>query len=181
MEGEPKVVVDATGEWVASIPVQEWRRYIATFVEEGAFLNVQAVPSLGEEARFLAKTLRRMERQREVVALLLEGGRLRGMAHVWQLSHPHQGYGQFGIAVERELRGKGWGKRLAQAVIGEAFRRLPIHHILLEVVADNERARALYRELGFEEVARLPRYYHHYGKERDALLMVLERGSFPHP
>ncbi len=177
--GRLKMVVDTTGEVVASIPIAEWRRYIATFVEERSFLNVQALPSLGEEARFLKKTLSRMERGKEVVALLLEGKRLRGMAHVWQRPHPHQGYGMFGIAIEKGYRGKGQGRMLAEGVIGKAFEVLPIHHILLEVVKDNRRAVELYKGLGFRKVAHLPRYYNHYGEDRDALLMILPKEAAP--
>lgn len=60
------------------------------------------------------------------------------------------------LYVRRPYRGFGLGRQLAEATL-DAARRAGYACILLDTLDDMEAARALYEELGFEEV---PPYYH---------------------
>jgi len=60
------------------------------------------------------------------------------------------------LYVRRAYRGFGLGRQLAEATL-DAARRAGYTCILLDTLDDMEAARALYEELGFEEV---PPYYH---------------------
>ena len=62
------------------------------------------------------------------------------------------------LAVAREMRGHGIGRRLLNAAIDGA-RANAASDILLEVRASNYTAQALYASAGFREVARRRRYY----------------------
>jgi ribosomal-protein-alanine N-acetyltransferase len=62
------------------------------------------------------------------------------------------------LAVSPRAQRTGLGGRLLDALVGEAERR-GCRSIMLEVAADNEPARRLYRRAGFEAVSRRSRYY----------------------
>ncbi len=60
------------------------------------------------------------------------------------------------LFVRKAFRGFGLGRQLAEAIL-ETARRLDYACVLLDTLNDMEAARALYEELGFEEI---PPYYH---------------------
>jgi len=60
------------------------------------------------------------------------------------------------LYVRKPFRGFGLGRQLAEAAM-DAARRAGYDTVLLDTLDDMEAARALYEELGFEEV---PPYYH---------------------
>lgn len=60
------------------------------------------------------------------------------------------------LFVRKAFRGFGLGRQLAEATL-EAAVRLGYDCVLLDTLDDMESARALYEELGFEEI---PPYYH---------------------
>jgi ribosomal-protein-alanine N-acetyltransferase len=75
------------------------------------------------------------------------------------------------IALAAEVRGRGRGRTLLRALLGEAGRR-GVHDVFLEVRADNPVAQALYVSEGFLEVGRRPRYYQ--PDDVDAIVMKLD-------
>jgi putative acetyltransferase len=60
------------------------------------------------------------------------------------------------LYVRRPFRGSGLGRQLAEAML-DAARRAGYTCVLLDTLDDMEAARALYQDLGFEEI---PPYYH---------------------
>ena len=60
------------------------------------------------------------------------------------------------LYVRPEFRGMGLGRQLVEATL-DCARRAGYDSILLDTLSDMEAARALYEDLGFEEV---PPYYH---------------------
>ncbi len=60
------------------------------------------------------------------------------------------------LYVRKAFRGFGLGRRLAEAAM-DAARQAGYDCVLLDTLSDMEAARALYTELGFEEI---PPYYH---------------------
>jgi ribosomal-protein-alanine N-acetyltransferase len=77
------------------------------------------------------------------------------------------------VAVAAPEQGRGLGRRLLHALLGEARRR-GCTSLVLEVAADNEPARALYAGEGFETLARRSRYY---PDGTDALVMRRRLGE----
>ena len=75
------------------------------------------------------------------------------------------------IAVHPQYRGQGIGKLLMDHILQDAVRR-GLLSALLEVRAGNQVAIQMYRQFGFEEVGRRPRYYQ--DNHEDAVLMTLE-------
>jgi ribosomal-protein-alanine N-acetyltransferase len=76
-----------------------------------------------------------------------------------------------------EMRRRGVGRALLDAIVGQAGRR-HIGSIVLEVAADNEAARRLYGAMGFVRVGRRPRYYRRDHAAIDALVLRLPIGAY---
>jgi ribosomal-protein-alanine acetyltransferase len=75
------------------------------------------------------------------------------------------------IAIAEAARGRGQGRALLTALIGEASER-GVRDLFLEVRADNPVAQRLYSSEGFAEVGRRPRYYQ--PDDVDAVVMKLD-------
>ncbi len=66
-----------------------------------------------------------------------------------------------GFMVDPSAAGRGVGRRLAEAVLDRARDAGYVAMQFNAVVATNERAVALWRSMGFEEVGRVPRAFRH--------------------
>ena len=97
-------------------------------------------------------------------------GQLVGMIHVEVSRH---GFGEFGMLVDREWRGRGVGSALLEATI-DWSRAQGLHKLCLEVFAQNTAAVALYRKCGFiEEGHRVGQYRRASGELWDSIIMGL--------
>ena len=98
------------------------------------------------------------------------GDQIIGMIHVEVSRH---GFGELGMLVDREWRGRGVGTALLQASIDWA-RDQGLHKLCLEVFAHNTAAIALYRRCGFvEEGHRVNHYRRASGELWDSIVMGL--------
>jgi ribosomal protein S18 acetylase RimI-like enzyme len=102
-----------------------------------------------------------------IVALV--DGELAGSIHVDASVH---GYGEIGMAVAREWRGRGVGSALMEAAI-EWARERGLHKLSLGVFAHNAAAIALYRKFGFVEEGRRVR---HIRRKNGELWDLVEMG-----
>ena len=93
-----------------------------------------------------------------------------GMIHTEVSRH---GFGELGMLVDREWRGRGVGTALLQASIDWA-RDQGLHKLCLEVFAHNTAAIARYRTCGFvEEGRRVKHYRRASGELWDSIVMGL--------
>ena len=104
-----------------------------------------------------------------------DGGRIIGFAGAWiVLDEAHV----TNIAVTREYRGQGIGKRLTAALMQYAA-NLGVAYATLEVRRSNLIAQNLYKRLGFVYVGARKRYYEDNGE--DALIFCCEHMPEPDP
>lgn len=89
--------------------------------------------------------------------VLLDGEKVRGYAGLSKIPTSTQADVQT-VAVDPELRGQGFGRKLMDRLITEA-KILHATEIFLEVRADNAVAQNLYASLGFEHIDTRKRYY----------------------
>jgi RimJ/RimL family protein N-acetyltransferase len=98
------------------------------------------------------------------------GGQIIGMLHVEASRH---GFGELGMLVHRDWRGRGAGSALLHAAIDWA-RGHGLHKLCLEVFVQNVAAIALYRKCGFIEEGRRARQYRRASGELwDTIMMGL--------
>jgi ribosomal protein S18 acetylase RimI-like enzyme len=96
--------------------------------------------------------------------------RIVGMIHV---ETSRFGFGEFGMQVDREWRGRGVGSALLQAAI-DWSRAEGLHKLCLEVWPHNAAGIALYRKFGFvEEGRRVKQYRRASGELWDSVAMGL--------
>lgn len=97
-------------------------------------------------------------------------GKVIGSVHVERTRH---GYGDLGMAIAKEWRGRGVGSALLAAAIDDA-RAHGLHKISLSVFPHNTAGIALYRKFGFvEEGRRVKQYRRSSGELWDAIDMGL--------
>jgi RimJ/RimL family protein N-acetyltransferase len=98
-------------------------------------------------------------------------GRIIGTLHV-EVSR--FGFGELGMLVDRDQRGRGVGSALLRAAI-EWARGQGLHKLCLEVFPHNTAAIAMYRKAGFAEEGRRVRQYRRASGELwDSIVMGLE-------
>jgi ribosomal protein S18 acetylase RimI-like enzyme len=97
-------------------------------------------------------------------------GQVVGLVHVEASRH---GFGDLGMLVHRDWRGRGVGTALLREAI-EWARAAGLHKLCLEVFTHNEAAIGLYRACGFVEEGRRPGQYRRASGELwDAIIMGL--------
>ncbi len=127
--------------------------------------GIATEPPLDVEARATSWTL-------DGTLVAVAGAEIIGLLHLERSRH---GFGEIGMAVAREWRGRGVGSALLAAAI-ESSRERGLHKLSLGVFAHNAAAIALYRKFGFvEEGRRIKHYRRASGELWDAIDMGLLR------
>jgi RimJ/RimL family protein N-acetyltransferase len=140
--------------------------YLLTYPDEGGL-------TLEGEAQYLQG---RAESDNEVEIFAEVDGSIVGSAGVGCVGSKEKlrHRAEFGIGIERAYWGLGIGRALIEACI-ECARAAGYAQLELEVVADNERAHALYQSVGFVEYGRNPRGFRsRQGGWQELVLMRLE-------
>jgi RimJ/RimL family protein N-acetyltransferase len=127
--------------------------------------GIASEPPLDVEARAASWTL-----DGTLVAVAVAGGEVIGLLHIEQSRH---GFGELGMAVAAEWRGRSVGSALLAAAV-DWSRERGLHKLNLDVFAHNAAAIGLYRKLGFvEEGRRLKQYRRQNGELWDSIEMGL--------
>ena len=122
--------------------------YLLSYPDENSYNPEQ-------EAQFLAK---KASSTNEIELVAVIDGKVAGMAGIEAVGSKYKvkHRAELGISILKEYWGLGLGKALMQACI-QCAREAGYVQLELNVVAENERAISLYKNLGFEEFGRNPR------------------------
>lgn len=140
-------------------------------------------PSAADEVEWFANLYRKSLQREWFTSVAEEGGRAVGSCTIQpqsvradsELGH----VGVLGILVDHRFRGRGAGRAMMLHVLERARGRFEI--VRLNVFADNVRAKALYRRLGFEPYGRLPRAIRRGPTYIDEEFMFLDLGTWVAP
>ncbi|MEE0955249.1 MAG: GNAT family N-acetyltransferase [Eubacterium sp.] len=125
--------------------------YLLSYPDESTLTSEQ-------EAQFLKE---KSESENEIEILAVIDGIVVGSAGVGCVGKHEKvkHRAEFGISVDKAYWGLGIGRALLEACI-ECVRDAGFAQLELEVVAENEKALALYESVGFEEYGRNPKGFH---------------------
>ncbi len=155
---------------------EQFLKFINQIVEE-PMSGIMMDKPVGLKAEKAWLRLRLEEiRKRRVVMLVAEfDGVIRGNCHLSRQTGKQSHTALLGIALSKEIRGKGVGEALMRNCIALARKRFKgLKLVMLATFSYNRRAQALYRKIGFRHVARLPRTVREGNRYFDEFLMVLE-------
>ncbi len=150
-------------------------RFINPFVtEKRSGLMINKNVNLKEEKDWLVSTRAAVRKRREVMLMVEVEGRIVGNCSINRLTWKASHVAVVGIALSRDIRGKGIGEALISRTIELARKRMRgLEMLHLKSFEYNERAQALYKKMGFVEVGRIPKA-NKEGKEYfDDVLMVM--------
>lgn len=122
--------------------------YLLSYPDENSF-------DAEQEGRFLKE---KSESPNEIEIIAIVDGKVVGTAGIEAVGTKYKvrHRAEFGVGILKEYWGLGIGRALTEACI-QCAREAGYAQLELNVVADNERAVSLYRDLGFEEFGRNPR------------------------
>jgi RimJ/RimL family protein N-acetyltransferase len=145
--------------------------FINSLIEEEAMIIMNKKQTREQETDWLANNLVNLENDKHVMVVAEVDGKMVGNCELG----PRSGYwghvGNLGIAIKDGYREVGIGQEMMNELESHAP-RLGIEIIYLDVFAINDRARHVYRKLGYREVGVLPRGIKHKGEYVDSIMMV---------
>ncbi len=132
--------------------------FINALSKEKTFIRFQGEEiSLEEEEKFLNSHLKKIAQKESVQLLVFFKGEIIGISDIVMKDKIEKHLGVFGIIIAKNFRGQGIGKILMEKVIDEARKNLPqLEIIKLNVFANNDLAKSMYKKFGFVEYGLLP-------------------------
>ncbi|MDJ0385565.1 GNAT family N-acetyltransferase [Streptomyces sp. G-G2] len=150
-------------------------RLLAGLVAGGAALGWLEPPSREEIMCLVGDVLRGVRSGDASFHVAYSGDRMVGLGYWQRYERPtHQPHADLEkVAVDPEFHGRGIGRALAEALIGDA-REAGIEVLTLDARGDNASALRLYGSLGFEEYGRLPDFVAVGERRYDKVLCMLD-------
>jgi ribosomal protein S18 acetylase RimI-like enzyme len=151
------------------------RAALDVVARERKYLSFLEAPPIESSRQFIGESIARGHPH----FVALDGGRVVGWCDVTPRERPTtQHSGVLGIGVLPEWRGGGVGRQLIEHAL-EASRAFPLARVELAVRADNDRAIALYRRIGFEVEGRRRHAMLVDGVYYDDIIMALLLDAVP--
>ncbi|MDR1705479.1 MAG: GNAT family N-acetyltransferase [Clostridiales bacterium] len=86
------------------------------------------------------------------------------------LNFPRTGLVRYGLVLDSDTRGQGYGRLITEAVIEYIFSNFPVVRLEAETDKENAPARKVLEESGFQEEGVLRNYRFHHGSYRDFVI-----------
>jgi len=125
-----------------------------------------------EETSWLGRRLADIENDRIIGIVAEVDERVVANSEVERKSGIMGHVGKLGILIKAGFRDIGIGTEMMKALIAES-RRMGLKVLVLDVFASNNRARHLYKKVGFEETGRIPKGIGRKGEYIDLIRMTM--------
>jgi ribosomal protein S18 acetylase RimI-like enzyme len=155
---------------------KKFQNFINSLVKEDAMIKMNRKQSLREETEWLRGKLKQIKNKKEVALIAEYKDKIVGNTQIGLDWGRQSHIGDFGISIRKGYRNIGLGTYLAKEVIKLAKNKLrPRPKIIrLSAYATNKPAIEFYKNLGFKEVARIPKQGKIKGKLVAEVIMLLE-------
>lgn len=152
--------------------VKKFQDFTNSFVKEDAMLLSNRPISRKEELKWLKDQYSAVKAKKLIYFFVEHDNKMVASTevklHNGRMSH----VGEFGIAIRNGYRGMGLGTYLGNEIIKAAKNRLKIKIARLSVYPKNKPAQALYKKLGFKQVAVIPKQAQYKGRLIDEIVML---------
>jgi len=154
--------------------VKKFKDFINSLVEEQALIQMNKKVGLKEEVLWLKEKLKQIKKKREVALIAEDKDKIVGNTQIRLNWGRHEHIGDFGTSIRNGYRRIGLGTYLTKEMIKLAKKGLkPRPKIIrLSAYSINKPAIALYKKLGFKEVARIPKQGKIKGKLVAEIIML---------
>ena len=131
--------------------------------------------SLGAQKKYMENSA---GKGHEFAIVALDGDGLLGNVSLGDIESINR-TAKIGIFIgEAEMRGKGYGTEAIRLILDYGFKTLNLHNVKLEVFADNARAIACYKKVGFREIGRRREAKYKNGRYVDEVYMDILDSDF---
>ena len=154
---------------------EQFQEFINSLINENALILRDKEVSLKEEERWLKNIKRKIKNKSVVLVLLVDKEKIAGICEVRRKPFRQSHNVDFGLAVRREYRGKGYGRALLKKGIEEALSYLKAKNLWISYIDGNIPAKNLYEKLGFKEVFRFKEYSRVGNYLRDEVLLLYKK------
>ena len=129
--------------------------------------------TLKEEKKYLKSNIDGMNKSNYVLLFAIHNGKIIGNTGIHRhRSDAEKHLASFDIALSKDIRGKGLGNIMMKEIHSLAKKKIKgIKIFLLDVFANNDRAKDLYNSFGYKEYGLLPKGLLHKGKYIDNIAM----------
>ena len=158
----------------AKIPTKLLLEHINSLIAEDAFLLLDRKLTLKHEEAWKKGVLDGVRKGIHIYFIAMYKGRIAGTCDAKRGMGKESDNVILGIAVTKDFRSVGLGEFLMRKTIAETKKKLKPRNIYLHVADPNNPAKALYKKLGFKEMARFPKWAKHRGKYVDVVWMLLK-------
>lgn len=152
---------------------KELMSFINAIIEEDTYLHFDKKVTLKQEEEWKGTELKKFRENEGYVLIARVDGKIVGSSGASREAGKGRGNVVIGISIAKPFRRLGLGERLFELNIKTAKERLKPRNIYLWVMGPNKPARALYKKLGFKEMAVFPKWMLHKGRYIDQIFMKL--------
>lgn len=172
-EGTTKEGKDFLIRYPKKDDLQALLTYANTLSHEQTFIRLQGEEiTTKEESQFLNEHLKRIKKRKGVYLIVTSDNKIIGGSEISMKDKTENHEGVFGLAIAKDYRGQGLGKKLMELVLQEAEYQIPqLRIVTLELFANNPLAKKLYEKFGFKEFGRLPEGIAYKGGFVDSIYM----------
>jgi RimJ/RimL family protein N-acetyltransferase len=153
--------------------LDDFLEFINSLVEEGADISKREKVTKEQETEWLGRGLAELENDKVFMLVAEVDGKVVANSELGRKSGFSEHVGGIGIGIRDGYRDVGVGTEMLRILIAQA-KRWNLKILELGVFATNDRARHVYRKIGFKETGRIPKEVFKDGKYVDHIIMTME-------
>ena len=141
-------------------------RYAKTIEAEDTFITLSPDEPLTKKAEreHFQTDLKKIKQNNKVITCVFDGKKMIGSCGVERQGRRSRHLGEIGIALLKEYRSEGLGKKLFSYTLKQARKKLKLTTAILQCMAENKVALAFYKKRGFKQYGRLPKANRYKGR-----------------